>query len=75
MEKIIKDKLWNLTVTMTTEDVGGGEDRYQEWLNIRKEIQKLCTSLEGVASHEKWTRIITEINQIRRRVEDFKVAN
>jgi hypothetical protein len=30
MEKTIKDKLWNLTVTMTAEDVGGNEDRYQE---------------------------------------------
>jgi hypothetical protein len=50
MEKTVKDKLWNLTVTMTSEDVGGGEDRYQEWLNIRKEIQKLSMSLESVAA-------------------------
>ena len=75
MEKTVKDKLWNLTVTMTAENVGGGEDRYQEWLNIRKEIQKLCTSLESVASHEKWMRIVTEIKKIRQRVEDLKVAN
>jgi hypothetical protein len=75
MEKTVKYKLWNLTVTMTAENVGGGEDRYQEWLNIRKEIGKLCKSLESVDSHEKWTRIVTEINQIRKRVEDLKVAN
>ncbi len=75
METTIKDKLLNLTVTMMLEDVGGGEARYQEWLNIRKEIQKLCKSLESVVSHEKWTRIVTEIGQIRKRVEDLKVAN
>ena len=75
MEKTVKDKLWNLTVTMTAEDVGGDEDRYQEWLNIRKEIGKLCKSLESVLSHGQWTRIVTEIGHIRKRVEDLKVAN
>ncbi len=74
MEKTIKDKLLNLTVTMMLEDVGGGEDRYQEWLNIRIAIDKLRGSLEGVVSHEKWISTITEINQIRKRVEDLKVA-
>ncbi len=53
--------------------MGGDEDRYQEWLNIRIAIDNLCMSLEGAVSHEKWTRTITEINNIRKRIEDLKV--
>jgi hypothetical protein len=74
METTIKDKLSNLTATMMLEDVGGDEDRYQEWLNIRFAINMLCGSLEGVVSHEKWISTITEINQIRKRVENLKVV-
>ncbi len=48
---------------------------YNEWLNIRIAIDKLCESLEGVVSHEKWISTIMEINQIRKRVEYLKVAN
>jgi hypothetical protein len=71
MERVIIQKLKDLTVTMMTENV----NEYNAWLNIRIAIDKLCESLEGAVSHEKWISTITEINKIRKRVEDLKVAN
>jgi len=77
MEETIITMLKGVQLNMQGDYVG--EEKSEEWLNIRIEIGRFCTSLkeqslENLYSDEKWRDNIQKMNEIRKRVTDLQVS-